>query len=92
QSWLDTSGGMGGLPALAGTGADELPLPPVNPELTEHQPKSGSCFSAGPKRDGGNGAPDKRYRARRGLSGRHAATLWGRAILCGRHGPGGGHL
>jgi hypothetical protein len=36
QSCLDTSGGMGGLPALAGTGADKLPLAPVNAELTEH--------------------------------------------------------
>jgi hypothetical protein len=37
QSWLGPLGGMGGLPALAGSGADKLPLAPVNPELTEHQ-------------------------------------------------------
>jgi hypothetical protein len=36
QSWLDTLGAMGGLPALTGPGADKLPLEPVNPELTEH--------------------------------------------------------
>jgi len=36
QSWFDGLGAMGGLPALAASGADKLPLTPVNSDLTKH--------------------------------------------------------
>jgi hypothetical protein len=36
QTWFDGWGAMGGLSALAASGADKLPLPPVNARLTEH--------------------------------------------------------